>query len=149
MLEQIKRKLFEKYKTTETKWIYLSVFDVSGKMLFSRWVLMTDKTMDKLIENLYYAMIEWKYKLEEIKIVLIDVVWQIIESTPEDIMNSSPKEYWFCMISIDKDKVWTILPDMIWVADSKNALFLMKNKFWIEGKVMIYKFKSERISITN
>jgi len=54
MIEKIKAELFKKYKNDEIRGLFFSLFDNSNNILFSNGVIKTDKTMDKLIDTLYY-----------------------------------------------------------------------------------------------
>lgn len=146
MIENIKNIIKDKYNLSESKWIFFSWFDQNWKLIFSNWLLETDKPLSTLIEDLYLWFIEKSKK--KIKILICDVVTIITEITSyENIYSLSPKEYWFAMISIDSNSSWVILPDTFWVADAKNAFSLIKTKYWLKWKVRVYSFQTNRITI--
>jgi len=147
MLDKIKKSVFSKYATTESKWVFITGFDSNWTLVFSNWLAYSDKTLWELIDSLYYWIAE-KQK-DFTKLIVIDVMEDLeIVSNPNDILWSLPSIYWFLVISPDSDKSWIILPNTIWVADAKNALFLIRQKYWLDGKAAIYRFKTQRILIS-
>jgi len=58
MIEKIKSELFKKYKNDEIRGMFFSLFDAKNNLLFSNGVLKTDKTMDKLVDTLYYGLMD-------------------------------------------------------------------------------------------
>jgi hypothetical protein len=59
----------------------------------------------------------------------------------------TPKLYGFALVD-DAWTSWMILPWTKGVADAKHALFLIKQKYNIKGKVKIYIFTTDRLLVT-
>jgi len=146
MIEKIKSELFKKYKNDDIKWIFFSLFDGKNNLLFSNGVLKTDKTMDNLVDTLYYGLMD---KISWVKIVVVDVVLSYDKETDlQKLLWYDVKQYWFCLISINDQKTWAILPDTKWITDAKQALWYIKQKNWISWNLEIYSFKTDRIVLS-
>ncbi len=145
MLEKIKEMIEKKYKLRDTKWLFVSGFDATWKLLFSEWVVESDNTLDKTIESLYKAHIE---PVQWIKVLTLDVVTTLYEETNiSKIPVITPKLYWFALVD-DRGINWVILPWTKWVADAKHALYLIKQKYAVQWKVKIYVFTTDRLLVT-
>jgi hypothetical protein len=146
MIEKIKAELFKKYKNDDVKWLFFSLFDAKNNLLFSNGVLKTDKGMDKLVDTLYYWLMD---KISWVKIVVIDVVLSYVQETDlQKLLLYSVKDYGFCLIWVIDQKTWVVLPDTKWISDVKQALWYIKQKNWISSNVEIYSFKTDRIVIS-
>jgi len=146
MIEKIKAELFKKYKNDEIRGLFFSLFDNSNNILFSNGVIRTDKTMDKLIDTLYYWLMD---KISWVKIIVVDVVLSYVQETDlQKLLTYSIKDYWFCLISIVDQKTWIVLPDTKWISDVKQALGYIKQKNWISWNVEIYSFKTDRVVLS-
>lgn len=146
MIEKIKAELFKKYKNDEIRGLFFSLFDNSNNILFSNGVIKTDKTMDKLIDTLYYWLMD---KISWVKIIVVDVVLSYVQETDlQKLLTYSIKDYWFCLISIVDQKTWIVLPDTKWISDVKQALGYIKQKNWISWNVEIYSFKTDRVVLS-
>lgn len=147
MLDKIKKWVFSKYSVSDLKWVFISAFDQNWNLLFSNWLAYSDKPLWELIDSLYYGIIE-KQK-DNIKVFVLDIIEDLeLVSNPNDILWSLPSIYWFLVVAPDSDKSWIILPNTTWVADTKNALFLIRQKYWLDGKAAIYRFKTQRLLIS-
>lgn len=145
MIEKIKSELFKKYKNDDVKWLFFSLFDTKNNLLFSNGVFKTDKPMDKLIDTLYYWLMD---KVSWVKSVVIDVVLSYAQETDlAKLLWYDIKTNWFCLIAINDQKTWVLLPDTKWINDVKQALWYIKQKNWISWNVEIYSFKTDRIVI--
>ena len=142
MLEQLKQILEKKYKLRDTKWLFVSWFDVEWKLLFSQWIVETDASLEQTLQQLYDTYIvpaAW------VKIVTLDVVTTLFEETNiGKIPSTSPKMYGFAVVD-DHGTTWVVLPGTKWVADAKHALYLIKQKYAIQWKVKIYLFTTDRL----
>jgi len=145
MLDKIKAKLFENYKHDDVKWMFFSLFDKNNNLIISNWVFQTDKNISDLTDVIYNGLLS---KQSNGKTIVVDI---IIESRQENdinkILSLSPKEYWFFLINNEDKKSWVILPNMKWVQDTRSALSLIKQKFWLGWNVLIHVFKTNRIVI--
>jgi len=145
MLEQIKKTLTTRYKLDDTKGIFLSVFNKKGDLLTSQGVLHTDKQLDSVVEKLYKWFAE--DELKNIGLITIDIVTSLFEETNiGKIPTTSVKQYGFYMID-GSNKSGVILPNTKWIADAKNALFVMKQKYGISGKVKVFLFTTDRMIV--
>lgn len=146
MLEQLKQTLEKKYKLRDTKGLFISCFDAQWKLLCSQWAVESDKPLEETLQSLYTSYIE---PLKNVKVVTLDVVTNLFEETNiGKIPTTSPKMYGFALVD-DHGTAWMILPGTKWVADAKHALYLMKQKYTIQGKVKIYVFTTDRLIVTN
>lgn len=146
MLEQIKKTLTTRYKLDDTKGVFLSVFDKKGNLLTSQGVLHTDKTLDSVVEKLYKGFAE--DMLKNIGLITIDIVTSLFEETNiSKIPTTSVKQYGFYVID-GNNKSGVVLPNTKWVADAKNALFVLKQKYGISGKVKVFLFTTDRMIVT-
>lgn len=145
MLEKIKDMIQKKYKLRDTKWLFVSGFDATWKLLFSEWIVEADDTLEKTIESLYKTHIE---PVQGIKVLTLDVVTTLYEETNiSKIPVITPKLYWFALVD-DHGTNWVILPWTKGVADAKHALFLIKQKYNVQWKVKIYVFTTDRLLVT-
>jgi len=149
MLEAIKKAILEKYWPDEKKWFFLSGYNPTWTLLFSKWILHTDTWIKKLIETLFYKYVEQDKRVKSnVWFFVCDIISQIIEVTnPNDIFKASMSEYWIALVSTDSNKSWIVLPNTEWVADAKQAVFLIKQKEKLDGRVNIYAFRTDRIQI--
>jgi hypothetical protein len=58
MLDKIKEVVFQKYKKTDNKWIFLSAISNKNELLISSGTITSDKELSNLIETLYHWLIE-------------------------------------------------------------------------------------------
>ncbi len=147
MIDKIKKKVSEEYDLSENKGVFLSGFDSSKNLIFSDGVLYTDKKLSQVIQELGY----WYYEKnkKKVKFVLVDIVWNIQEiNDANTILKLSVKEKWICLISLDWKKSGVMLPEIEGVADAKNALELIKQKYEIQGKVKVYWFTTKRFYVS-
>ncbi|MEI7477239.1 MAG: hypothetical protein WCJ81_01510 [bacterium] len=54
-LEQLKQTVEKKYKLYDTKGVFLSCFDSSGKLLVCKGVVQTSETLEHTLEVLYHT----------------------------------------------------------------------------------------------
>lgn len=147
MLEQIKKSITTRYKLDDTKGIFLSVFDKKWNLLTSQWVVHTDKTLDVVSEKLYKGFAE--DMLKDIGLITIDIVTSLFEETNiGKVPTTSVKQYGFYVID-GNNKSGVVLPNTKGIADAKNALYVLKQKYGISGKVKIFLFTTDRIIVTS
>ncbi len=146
MLDKLRQELLKKYSKHEKKWMFLNWIDQNWDIIFSNWVIETDEDIDTTLELLYNWIV--KEKEEHINKIIIDIVDKVQMLTDdEQILSTDVKKYWFLIIWKDNDKSWVILPDIEWVADAKHSLSLIKSKYEMSGKVVVYSFTTNRIII--
>ena len=147
MKEKIKKAVFKKYNPEEKKGVFLSWFDKEHTLLISQWIITSEKSLQENIESLYDKFLLPKKK--ELYYFSCDIVSDIIEI--KDIQKAfdlSPQEFWFAVMDQEDQNAWIILPNMSWVSDAKSALYYIKQKYHIHGKVEIFAFRTERITIS-
>lgn len=145
MIEKLKDALEKKYKLRETKWLFVSGFDKDWKLQYSQWVVESDQPLEELIAQLYTKFVE---PVQDTKVITLDVVTTLFEETNiAKIPTTTPKLYGFAIVD-DTGDTWVILPWTKGVADAKHALYLIKEKYWVSGKVKIFVFTTDRILVT-
>ena len=81
-------------------------------------------------------------------LMTIDIVTSIFEETNiGKIPDTSVRQYGFYVIDAT-NKSGVILPNTKGVADAKNALYVIKQKYGITGKVKIFLFTTDRMIVT-
>ena len=144
MLEKIKKAIFAKYKKTDNKWLFISIFDNKNTLIASNGVIFSDKELEPLIDTLY----KWLMAKHEKNIanIIIDVVTKHQEVADiKEIQSINLKEYW--LILNTGNKSWVLLPDTAWIWDIATALKVIKAKNWLEWNANITKFKTDRFSV--
>ena len=145
MLEQLKQTLEKKYKLRDTKWLFVSWFDAEGKVLFSQGMVESDLPLEQTLQQLYDTYVA---TATGIKVVTLDIVTTLFEETNiGKVPTTSPKMYGFAVVD-DHGTTGVIMPGTKWVADAKHALYLIKQKYAIQGKVKIYLFTTDRLLVT-
>jgi len=146
MLEALQSALFSKYPKTDLKGLFISTFDPNGSLISSNGVLEADKPLDQLLELLYHGIIE---KEQNIKTMILDIVTSVREEkNMQELAQLSPKQYGISLASQqDPSKSGILLPDTKGVETIKQALLLIKQKHTLEGKVSIYTFTTERLTV--
>lgn len=144
MLDTIKTKVFEKYKKEDSKGIFFSLFDKNNVLLASTWVLQTDKTLWDLIDIIYAGLLD---KEKNVTSVAVDIVTEVTqESDMQKLLGLSTKDYGVFLINNETQKSGVILPNLSGVTDIKTALWLIKQKYGVNGNVLIYIFKTDRFA---
>lgn len=147
MLELLKQKIFQSFKPEDIKGGFLSIFDEKGNLILSSGVLQTDKPLSELLETLYHGLVE-KYK--NTKILICDIITEVSPETDiTKLIGLSPKEYGIFVTTPDGTKSGVVLPATQGVADMKQALFLIKQKYQITGNITMTAFKTQRIALKN
>ena len=143
MLDKIKQAVFQKYKKTDNKWIFLSAISDKNELLVSSGTITSDKELENLIDTLYHGLIE-SYK--NITHIIIDVVTDtkaVVNIT--DIKNIPLQQYGIVLMTENKSGI--LLPDTAGITDIGAALKIIKEKNWLEWNTNIIKFQTERFSI--
>ena len=148
MLKQLFEKIQSKYSLEEKKGVFISAFDKNGKLLLSKWVVFSDKSIKIQIQWIYNWFINSIEK--KVKYIVVDIVKNIVQlNNPDDILSTNIKKFGVVIIWVDKQESWVMLPDVEGVADIRNALYLIKKKFNItDKKVIIYRFETDRFIIS-
>ncbi len=146
MIKQVKEAVFKLYNAEELKGAFLSGFDTNHALVVSEGVLNTDKPLREVLDNVYNAHIA--ERLKDISYIVVDIVAEIIAiKNPEEIFAMNPQEFGFAIIDTEDDMSWVLLPNTSWVADSKSALYSLKQKYGIHGQVEMYVFRTERVVV--
>lgn len=146
MKELLQKYVFDKYSKEGNVGIFFSWFDKNWTQIFSNWVFQTQETLESVLENIY----DWIIAEHEqnINMIAVDVISEKEELTnPNDILSTDIKNYWFLLVSLNDESSWIILPNTSWVADAKNSLSLIKQKYELSWNVSIYRFKTDRFVI--
>lgn len=147
MLDKIKTLLFKTYNSEEQKGLFVSIFDADKKEILSQWVLTTDKPLRELLDNLYITYIE--PRLSELMYVSLDIVSEVIAvNDPTELFSKNPQEFGFCLVDTEDKKSGVLLPNTFGVSDAKSALYYVKKKYGLDGKVEAFVFRTERIIVS-
>lgn len=143
MLDKIKQAIFQKYKKTDNKWIFLSAISDKNELLISSGTIFSDKELEKLVETLYHWLIE---NYNNISHIIIDIVTDIQEVKQiTEIQNISLKDNGLLVTSEKKSGI--LLPNTTGITDIALALKAIKQKNNLEWKTIISKFQTDRIAI--
>ncbi len=146
MIDKIKQIIAEQISLTEPNGIFISWFDDKDNLILSNWVLTTDKPLSKVIEMIYHGLIESHGNT--IKKLICDIILETkLISTIEEIGIIDIHTQWICISTTDKSKSWVLLPWTTWIHSIQDALEKIKQKNHIEGNVIIYSFRTKRITI--
>ncbi len=86
--------------------------------------------------------------MKNIGLITIDIVTSLFEETNiSKIPMTSVRQYGFYVID-GTNKSGVILPNTKGIADAKNALFVLKQKYGISGKVKVFLFTTDRMIVT-
>lgn len=147
MVEKIKKALYAIYSPDEQKGIFLSLFGENQQLLWSQWVLTTDKPLHELIDILYQAIPADQQKA--LRYVVADIVSDVTEVLDvSQALTVSADEFGFAVVSEETNQSGVILPKTSWVSDAKSALYDLKQKYAVHGQASLYLFRTQRIIIT-
>jgi hypothetical protein len=146
MLDKIKKALYAMYSPDEVKGIFFSGFGENQQLVFSQWVVTTDKPIHELVESLYGKFSA--DQLKKVRYMAVDIVSDITEVHDlNEAMQVPTDEFGFAVISTDTAQSGVILPKTAGVSDAKSALFDLKQKYDIHGKAEVFLFRTQRITI--
>lgn len=146
-IKLIKEEIEKNFKLDEIKALFVSGFDKKDRLLFSKWNIFADKTLDVLSEEIFESEVKWKKNLDTL---VVDVVKNKIEMRSlDDLKDIKMKKYWiFVWDTVDMDKGSAILPDTKEITDVKHAIYLIKQKVNFSSSVVnIYVFTTERFTL--
>lgn len=147
MLEKIKSEILKKYKATDIKWIFFSIFSGTWDLLISNGVIDTDKQIIELCDIIYHGLVE---KQKNIQTIAIDIVENLEKQDDVNkILTLDSKIFGIFIINKETKKSWLILPATVWVNNIRDSLTFVKKKFEIEWNVEIFSFTTNRIIIEN
>ncbi|MEI6426500.1 MAG: hypothetical protein WCO66_04065 [Candidatus Absconditabacteria bacterium] len=146
MLDKIKKMLFSFYDKNDKIGLFFSLYDANNALILSSGTLVTDKSMNDLVDILYHSILE---KQTNVHTVTIDIVKEVqLKPDMANLMNLSPKEYGIFAINKESQKTGVILPNMQGVDTIQVALALIKQKHDLSGNVEISTFTTRRIAFT-
>ncbi len=147
MIDKIKSEISKKYKLSEKKWLFISIFGNNWKLLLSNWVISSNKSLEKAIETLWL----WIFIKEEknIKAIVVDIVVDSFQETdPVKLAQLDMQKYWIFLSNLEKTKSWVLLPNTTWIADAKHSLYILKQKYpELNWNVLIRAFTTDRFII--
>lgn len=146
MLKNIKEVLFKEVNPEDKKGLFLSVCNQKKQLMDSQWVLHTDMPFREVVDTVYTTVSAKKER--SIYYVICDIVDDVINVTNDPkVLDLSVKEFGFATIDTEDELSGVILPDTAWVSDVKSALYSLKQKYGIHGKIEIFAFRTIRIVI--
>jgi len=146
-IKLMKEEIEKNFKLDEVKWIFVSWFNKSGKLIFSKWNIFADKKLDILSEEIFANEVRWKKNLDTL---VVDIVKNKIEMRSlDDLKDIQMKKYWiFVGDTEDMTKASAILPDTKEITDVKHAIYLVKQKVDFSSSVVnIYVFTTVRFTL--
>lgn len=147
MLEKIKKALYATYSPDEVKGVFFSGFWENQKLVFSQWVVTTDKPLHELLESLYGSFSD--EQLKKIRYMVVDIVSDVTEVHDlNEAMQVPTDEFGFAVVATDTTQSGVILPKTAGVSDAKSALFDLKQKYDIHGKAEVFLFRTQRIIVS-
>lgn len=146
MIKQVKEQVFKTFNPEEIKGAFLSWFDANHALVTSHGILHSNTPLREVLDTVYSSHLA--DKLKQISYIVVDVVSDLVQvKNPEDVFSMSPQEFGFAIIDTEDDLSGVLLPNTSGVADSKSALYSLKQKYWIHGQVEIFAFRTERIIV--
>lgn len=146
MLDRIKKAIFATYNPEEKKGVFISGFSDDRELVFSEWVVHTDRPIREVIESLYENFVQ--DQLTSFHFIVCDIVAELIDlPTTEEILQLDPAEYGFLVVSSDGEHTGVMLPNTQSVGDVKTALYNIQQKYGISGSVEVFAFRTERVVI--
>jgi len=145
-LENIQNELKKSFDLSKKLGIVIT--GLAGKnLLFEKWILFTDKTLEENLSTLYKEFVE---NNKEIEFLIIDIVKDINEITSvEELQKVDLLKEWIFVWDVKNDSWSFILPDTNWIKNIKQVIDIIKQKVPFSSKnVNIYKFKTKRLAFT-
>lgn len=141
-IEAIQSAVSKNVKLIAMKGIFFSFFDEWWKLLFSKGIVHTDKTINQIIEifyNNFFNKLTWAKKL------VYDVVKSLQEVTDYNVLNTIDfTKYGIAVQQTNGDTWWIMLPSTRGTHDIKNIFSHIKNKNKITGNIKVYVFETDR-----
>jgi len=146
-------------KLDNIKWEIKNNFDLSAKLwavftglnwsnlIFEKWILFTDKTLQDNLNEIYKKFVENNKKVNTL---VIDVIKNINEITSvEELQKVDLLKEWIFVWDVKNDSWSFILPDTNWIKNIKQVIDIIKQKVEFSSKnVNIYKFETKRFVFT-
>lgn len=128
MLDQLKTKLWKKYKKTDHRGVFFSAFGANGVLLSSHGVIETDKSMEDLLDTLWQGL--FASFQTQIKVLTADIVLDSYHETdPQKLLSLSPKTHGLFLTTQDGSQSAVLLPGTTGIADMKHGLYVLKQKY--------------------
>ena len=143
-LENIKEKLKnDGIKLEEKKWVVITWIK-NKKVVFEKWIIFTDKTID---DNIWILFKKYISK-SDIDTLLIDIVENTkeIKSSDELTKIDFKKQWVFIWDEKYEDKWMFILPDTKWIESISQVIKIAKKKVSFSSSVIyFFSFSTKRI----
>lgn len=145
MLDLLKTEIAKKYKLLSTKWVFFSLFDKNGKLLFSKGMVQVDKWLGQIIDIFHHNFFS---KFEGVVLVVVDVVTHLEELYSYDVLEKIDfTKNGIAVQEVDGDIGWVILPNTEGIADIKQLFSVLKKKNNLSGNIKVYLFQTERMIV--
>lgn len=147
MIDRILSSLPKGYTRDSKTWVFLSWYTNERKLLLSQGMVTSQDPLESVLNSLwekYFIPLEKK-----VETVAMDIVTDSIEIHDLTTLNQyDAKEFGFVMIDTDDDLSGVMLPNTLWITDTKHALRAMKQKYALHGKVEVIAFRTHRSILT-
>lgn len=145
LLEAIKKVLFADHQPQEKTWLFLSLFSKDNHLIASEGVVQSTKTLTEVLDIIYSTFTH----TDATTTVVIDLVTHIDQQDDiQKLLPLSVADFGICLVSVDTHRSGVILPGTVGVKDMKQAIQLCKDKYQLSGKVVIYTFVTQRITLS-
>lgn len=145
MLDLLKTEIGKKYKLLASKGIFFSIFDKDGKLIFSKGMVQVDKWLGQIIDIFHHNFFS---KLENVKLVVVDVVTHFEELNSYDVLDKIDfTKNGVAVQEVDGEVGGVILPNTEGLADIKQLFSIMKKKNNLTGNIKVYLFQTDRMVV--
>jgi hypothetical protein len=128
--EEILEKL-KQIDLNKTWWVVISGFDKEDKLLFTKWIIFSDKTRKENLKNLYDQFV---LPNKKVNLLVINFIENLEEITDPSILKS-----------LDMKKYWIFIGD----SSNKNGTFVLPNTKGVENFATAYKAIKQKITFSS
>jgi len=142
-LDEIKEKIKNETKLDEKKWIVATGIK-NDKLVFEKWIIFTDKTIEDNVSILYKKYIS----KSDIDTLLIDIVQDVNEiKSSDELTQIDFKTQWIFIWDEKYNEKWMfILPDTKWIETISQVIKIAKKKVSFSLSVIyFFSFSTKRI----
>lgn len=145
MLDLLKTQIGKTQKLLANKWVFFSLFDKDGKLVFSKGMVQADKPLGQIIDIFHHNFFS---KLQDIKLVVADVVTHFEELYSYDVLQKIDfTKNGIAVQELDAEIGGVILPNTEGIADIKQLFSIIKKKNNLTGNIKVFLFQTERIVV--
>jgi len=142
--EDIKNKI--KADLTQPWWVVISGFDQNNRLLFVKWIILSDEKRSINLKKLYDEFILPNKKLKTLVVDFVENLEEITDASKLKKLNL--KEKWLFIWDTANDNGTFILPNTKWLENFATAYKAIKQKVKFSSwNVNVYSFTTKRFVI--